>query len=199
MDEKLIDFLITSGFIIHDEPKLFGGGFMLPDGRYLDLLKTHNNGQICNRQYGTVIHVDVDGFLYNHGYKAEKRFNLDLEDREILVRQQCIKLQDAMVLTFERPYILLPQNKITDKQYDKLLDWLYDLYSKTYKFVNIHFDFRGPNIRCNRIMFFLRTNDVSGGWYPEEIIKIIKKIYNIAENQNWEEAINEFKKLGGIL
>ena len=195
------DILLQHGFIFHNDITLLGGGFMFPDGTYLDLGQSYNNiGTYTVGGYKTGIHADVDSCLNlnkDPSMSLDKRFNSN--NRDILVsNDNCIKLQDGMVLKFERPYIMLPKNKITSIQFDKLLSWLYDLYSKTYKFVNIHFNLKGTRFVCNRIMFTLRTDDISGGWYPEEIIQIIKKIYNIAENQDWEQAILEFKKLGGI-
>lgn len=188
------EFLISSGFVLHNESTLYGGGFMFPDGYYLDMLRTHQEGIIRGSAYPTVTHYDVDLFLAGHDEFGYPMKHLPAYRDLLVIHNNCIKLQDAMVLSFERPYILLPKDTITEAQASKLLDWLYDLYSKTHRSVYIFFRLTKEEVRSKMTEFPLKVED-STGWTPEELIALIKRTYVIAESQGWASALDEFEKV----
>ena len=161
----------------------------MPNGSYLDLDMNYKIGVLHRAMYDTGIHSTVDNMI------RVTLTNVGIIDpnnngkANILTEYcGCIKLQDGLILNFERPYIVLPKERISEQQYQQLEMWLYHIYNDAKrKYVEIFFA-----SKHTRTLRHIALNDAEYGNTPEEIIKEIKRFYNVSENQGYDVAIEQF-------
>ena len=174
------------GVALSDVPVL-GGSYLLPSGKFLDLHKTYLNGLFPNSHYKTGVHCDIDTIMKN-----DLRYLISEEEsknRNILGRTfGAIKLQDGVLLSFERPYIVLPEVRPTEKQFSQLILWIYQTYKEQSKH-NFMIGFRED---CQRWYRLITLSYDQNGIMPEDLIKELYRFYNIASNRSWKDAMDDF-------
>lgn len=185
---NIYEILKNVGFIVSNDVPI-GGAWLLPNGNFLDLDLNYRNGILHGGMYNTGIHSTIDNMVrscvINEGFLHPEQSG----KTNILTECcGCIKLQDGLILNFERPYMVLPKERITEQQCRQLEMWLYHIYNNAKrKYVEIFF--AGKH---NRTLRHIALNDTEYGNTPEEIIKEIKRFYNVSENQGYDVAIEQF-------
>ena len=173
--------------VVLSDTLVLGGSYLLPSGKFVDLHKTYLKGLFPNSHYKTGVHCDIDTIMKN-----ELRDLISDEEsrkRNILGRTfGAIKLQDGIILSFERPYIIVPEVRPTEQQFSQLILWIY----QTYKEQSNHSFMIGFREDCQRWYRLLSLSYDQEGRTPEDLIKEFNRFYNIASNQSWEDAINDF-------
>lgn len=193
MNHNIIDILKMrlqeNGVVLTDHP-VVGGSYILSDGTFIDLHASYTKGIFQKSNFKSGTHCDIDYIMSN---KIRDMIDDMMACRRNILGKafNAIKLQDGICLSFESPYIVFPREPLTEIQYSQLLEWIY------------HTCTNQP-----RRDFTISFNDVSRRWYryiiigydqngisPEDLIKEIKKFYNIVSNQSWEDAINNFSSV----
>lgn len=177
------------GVALSDIPVL-GGSYLLPNGKFIDLHKTYLNGLFLNSHYKTGVHCDIDTIMKND--LKDLISEEESKNRNILGRTfGAIKLQDGVLLSFERPYIVLPEVRPTEQQFSQLILWIY----QTYKEQSKHNFMIGFHEDCKRWYRLITLEYGEQGMTPEDLIKEIRKFYSIASNKSWDEAIKNFAEV----
>lgn len=173
--------------VVLSDTLILGGSYILPSGKFVDLHKTYLNGTFPNSHYNTGVHCDIDTMM-----KTELRDLISEEEskkRNILGRTfGAIKLQDGILLSFERPYIIMPEVRPTEQQFSQLILWIYQTYKEQSKH-NFMIGFREDRQRWYRLITLSYDQE---GIMPEDLIKEFNRFYNIASNRSWEDAIDDF-------
>lgn len=191
MNHNIIDILKTrlqeNGVVLTDHP-VVGGSYILSDGTFIDIHASYIKGTFKNSRFASGVHCDIDYIMSNK--LRDMIDDIMACRRNILGRAfNAIKLQDGVCLSFESPYIVFPKEPITEQQYSQVLQWIYQTCSKQPRrdFGIGFYDDTRRYYRCITIDYD------QNGMTPEDLIKEIKKFYNIASIKSIEEAINSFK------
>lgn len=181
-------FLEDQNLILTTEIPI-GGAWLLPDGYFLDLDLNYKEGRCENNIYKTGIHATIDHIIKTPLIDNGLIDSVQCGRQNLLTEWfSCIKLQDGLTLKFERPYIMFPKEKLTDQQFNQLELWLYHIAKNASKhFIDIFFAEDRSRSQMN-----ISLNDELGFLTPNDIIKEIKRFYNIVENQSYESAIRQF-------
>lgn len=110
------DFLIEQGFKFESTPSS-GAAYIMNDGSFLCLNKSKTI--VKGRKNANPEHIDLDIYLWNARPEFDKQRNI--------VGNNCnaIKMNDGSNFFWERAYIELPKEKITDKQLESLENWVF--------------------------------------------------------------------------
>lgn len=140
---------IKNNFEIVDKPT-YGGFYILPTGESIKVKRDH---------------ADIDKYLIKN--KQIEPYEVNYHDASKSMDDlNCIRIRarggrDSWI----SPYIILPKDRLTEAQYNTLMDWL-DFVLNKYNHILIH-----TNSNSDFIKY---TSDK----LPEDIIRNIKRYYN---------------------
>ena len=167
-----------------------GPSYIFPDGKFLKIRDANIDikGLGGTSKSGKAMHLDVDGYITKaipDSWKSFPRLNY-------LLNENCIRINDD----FEQ-YIVLPETRPTQAQYDSLLRWLDHYYFETKN--DILTIFGSPTKWRDQ-----QTYSISE-YVPEDFIKIIKQYFSTGRLREdyekdkpgiYDKIYNNLKSLG---
>ena len=131
-----------------------GSSYILKDGQFLNISVIHS-------QFETKL-TDLLG--------EKKRI-------DIIKRYSAIKINDGSNFKWENAYACLPNEPITKEQEKSLLDFFYILIERNIHKVYIAYEIIDAKDMHNAKEYSFKSINNDDGYFPEDIIKEIKKLY----------------------
>ena len=157
-----------------DSP-ISGPSYILPDGKFLKIRNADIDitGLGGTSKTGQAMHLDVDGYIS----KVYPKSWQDFKRLSYILNENCIRVNDG----FEQ-YIVLPEIKPTQAQYDALLKWL------------DHYYFETQNDILTIFGSYTRWKDQSryniSEYVPDDFIRIIKQYYSSGILREEKQPLN---------
>ena len=156
------DLKSTLQFDIDNSVKV---GYIMPDGKFLDLEK---NAGVINPEESSdnrMCHWKLDIYLSVSGLTDQ------CVEKSLISSDNAVCINDGSIYTQDLTYFILPEEELTDEQYDALEDWLGYVKSKS----DIVHLISARRFIYRRYEYTKQEDD--GLWTPNEIIKDIKHFY----------------------